>query len=366
MEKTFLKFVSFIFAALLALARPFILLIFNVGRVLFDSELVKQVATEIIVDSKLIPAGAAWLAETQSQTRAAEVGPDDSEPDIVLLVQSLSLDDWIKIRNEALPDEFLIEWMSVAVDATYEWIDNEELLPDIRLDFRAFIQRMSGERGQNVVQIVFDALPPCTEAQIDDFKARLAAAAPGEEVAYNLCAFPDPWYADQISDYHASLLEVVANIPETFNLTAAALGTTEEAYEQELAQSGRTHPDFIKQNLRTIRLWAQLAPFTLLGFLVLILLFGVRSLRDFGLWWGIPLLLGGVGSVLLALTERALVGFFLAAGPLADTPALLQEETTLAALRLTNQMFRPMLIEAVVIIVVGLALVIVGARRPKA
>jgi len=278
--------------------------------------------------------------------------PAEDEPDIVQLIEIVDSDDWRRVRAEVLPDEILAEWVSVSVDGVYAWIDSDDRIPNIVLQLQPFKDRVNSQHGINSVQIVYDSLAPCEQAQIDDFQSRLDAAPVGKEVPYNLCQFPDPWCEDQISDYHDSLLEVVGNVP------------AELALSQELAQEenpGSIGPEALKNQLRLARSLAHLAPLGALALLLLILLLAVRSWREFGRWWGLPLLIGGFLVVLMALLYSPVIATLLSAGPMSEVPPLVRHEATQATTRVTKLIFGPMLRQSLVVFGLGLVLTIVAA-----
>jgi hypothetical protein len=357
------KFVMFVFAFILVFSLPICVLAFDVGRVVFNELLVSHVITEITTESDLIPAALEWFSVRRAEQRYAsgEAQAWVGEPDILTLIDFMTADDWRTIRWEVLPNEILEEWVGVTVAGTYAWIDSEDRVPQITWNMQTFIERVNTEHGINAITVAYNALPPCKPEQIEDFKNRLAAAPAGTKVLYNLCEFPDPWYEDQFSDYLESLESVVANIPAHFALT------------KELEQIDDTQgigPEILKSQLRLLRTLMNLAPLIPVALLVLILIFGIRSLKGLGRWWGIPLTFGGLLALILGLAYRPVITWILAAGPLSEAPPLITEEATLAALRLAAEIFRPVVWQSLIIVVVALILVIVGAvikeKKPQA
>jgi hypothetical protein len=349
----FSRFIAFVCGLLLVIALPLCLLAFDVGRIVFNPPLVKQVATELVTSSDLIPAALQWFSEQRAEERyqLAEAAAWVGEPDVVQLIEFLDIDDWRTIRWEVLTDEMLADWVSVSVDGTYAWIDSEDHIPMITWDLQELINRVDSEHGTKAITVAYDALPPCTDEQITDFKNRLDAAPPGTKVLYNLCEFPDPWHADQFSDYIESLSDLVTNVP-------AQLALTEELSRIEDTQG--VGPEIIKGQLRLIRTLMTWAPLIPVLFLVLILVFAVRSLRGLGRWWGIPLTLGSLLALLGALVYRPPIIWFLGAGPLSEVPPLIRDEASTGILQLAVEAFRPLLWQSLVITLIGLALIVVS------
>ena len=262
----------------------------------------------------------------------------------------LSREDWRDIKEELLSDEILAEYSTETVNGVYEWIDTSYPVPQITWDLQNFIDRVNTEHGVNAILIAYGNLAPCTKAEIEDFTARLAAAPAGTEVLYNLCHFPEPWEEDQINDYVDSLRMVVNNVPREFALT------------DELRASGEGPVGVgslvIKQQLILIRAAMNLAWIAPIVLLILILALAVRNLNDLARWLGIPLLISGLVMILPALSYRTWITSLLASGPLSETPEIIFEEAVRSLLNLFAHIFQPMLIQAIIFAVLGLALII--------
>jgi len=344
------KACALVLVVLLVVVLPLAITAWDIYRVVFNPPLVKQVLTEIVTQSDLIPVALEWYSERRAAERAVRVGaiPNVDEPDIIQLLSFLDLDAWRRERFEVLPNPMLAGWVSVTVDGVYAWIDSDDRIPQITWHLQPLKDRLNSQHGHNAVQIVYDILKPCNEAQIKDFLARLDAAPVGKEVPYNLCQFPDPWREDQFNDYHDSLLEVVAQVPPTFALTE------ELVQVEDVVGVG---PEAIKLQLRLIRWigrWAWVAPLILL---VLVAMLVVRSWKKLGRWWGIPILIGGVLLVVLRLTYAPLIVWLLARGPLSEVPPLVLHEATQGVLRLGQEIFRPMWLQALITVLIGVLLV---------
>jgi hypothetical protein len=350
--KTIAKILAFILVLVFIIVLPLSLLVFNTGRVLFTPELVKQVITDEVVNSDLIPIGLEWYSERQAETRQASVDPQTglAEPDILLLISFLDRDDWREIKEEALTDLILTEWVSSFVDDVYEWIDGEDNVPQVYLTLSSFKERVSSEHGVNAILIAYNNLQPCTQAEIDDFQARLDSVSPGSFVAYNLCIFPEPWREDQFNDYVNSLNGLVAQVPSEF------------AFTEELTQVQDTEQvvgaEKIKSLLRLVRTLAQVSWLIPLGVLVLILILVVRSLKSLGRWWGFPFLVGGLVTLLPAIIYRWLITTLIGFSVLSETPEIILEEVTRTISRLASEIFQPMLYQTIVIVGAGILLII--------
>ena len=145
------------------------------------------------------------------------------------------------------------------------------------------------------------SLPPCQQADIDDFLKRLQAAAPGQEVLYNLytpCMFPDPWRPDQNQDYLNERDKIIDTAPNFFALT------------QELSRIEKESgvgAENIKQQIRLFRTLAQFSIIVPFIVLLLLVLLAWRSRFDFARWLGVPILVGGILSLLPTLVYQPII-----------------------------------------------------------
>jgi hypothetical protein len=236
----------------------------------------------------------------------------------------------------------------------YGWIDSTDPAPRIIWDLRDFKQRLNSEHGVKVILLAYDNLPTCSEAQIVDFATRLATEPKGSKVPYSPCKFPDVfqgidvgWFTDQLKGFENSLQSVVQNVPNEVNLTSS------------LAQGQTVESAVVKQNkrvLRGIRTGMGLAWLMIVVPMLLILLLAVRSTESLARWWGIPLMVSGVFTLLPGLVYRGLVTSGMDAIVSPDLPPVIAEEAARLTVRLADAAFRPMIFQAVILLLAGIGL----------
>jgi len=344
--------IAFLLAIVFILILPLTLLAVNLGQVVFNPTLIKRIIADEALNSDLLPVALEWFSERRAEQRVAtgEARTGVDEPDIVLLMSFLDRNNWREIRQEVLTSDMVVEFVSATVDGVYTWIDSAQRLPQITWKLRAFKDRVNSVHGEKSILIAYHNLVPCSQAQIDDFKARLAAAPPGTEVLYNLCLFPDPWRADQYNDYVTSLHKVVANIPDQFDLTQELTRGAEPGPGAEIARQ-------LLRLLRWMRQWGWTVPLAVLVLIVIT----ARSLRGLGA----VVLLSGLLTLALALAHPMLLNNLEMVWPFSVIPGLIWPETSRALARLAGFVFQPMLIQAVVITLAGIALIALGSIRRK-
>lgn len=359
MQKAGALVIAILFVLTLAIA----LLAFNIGRVVFDGARVKRVVTQEVTGSDLVAVTLRWFAQRRAQERVmtGEAQTAIREPDALKALEFPSVANWRDIKAEVLPNQFLSSWVSVTIDGLYTWLENKDPLPQITLDLKPWKEWNRGAHGDKAIQIVYNSLPACKQPDIDDFLKRLAAVPAGQEVLYNLytpCMFPDPWRPDQNQDYLDSRDEIIDNAADRFFLT------------QELAnvekQSG-VGAEGIKQQLLLIRTLAAASVIVPVLLLVLLVVLALRTRMDVVRWIGLPILVGGFVSLLPTLVYQPIVASLLTAGPLSEVPGEVRTEFVRAFNVLLAEAFSPMLMQSLVIMLVGLAIVVINiVRKPKA
>ena len=356
------KAVAVILAVLLALFTVVGLIGFNVWRVLFNPPLVKQTLTDEVVSTDLVPATlevfSEWRAEQRVENKESLSGVN--EPDIVLLMSFMKAEEWKEIKELLVTDEFVVDIVSGSVDGLYAWIDSEDIWPDINWDMALLKQRMAGQEGEDAIMVAYLTLPEATEEDIADFQHRLSQVPEGVEVLYNLCQFPSIWHGnevswhdDQVADYIDALDSANDNIPAIFNFSQEFGGASfEDVNNQEASLV------MAKSLLRTVRFIAIAGWIFALVLLALILIFKVRSKKSLGKYIGIPLIIGGVIAVVIALVGQMVIIQAVTNSMLSATSDFARLEITNSLQRLASLFFQPLLIQGAVLGGIGLVMIV--------
>jgi len=351
-------FLLLILSILLVLTSLVAVFGYDVWRVAFNPTLVKQMLTDEIINSPLVPRILEDLSLRRAQERveSGESLSGVNEPDVILLLSYVGYEEWDQIRSLVITEDFVTHVVSVSVDGLYSWIDSAEAAPQFVWDMSELKERLIDQPGEDSIMIAYEQLPECTDEEVADFTGRLGAVPLGVEVLYNLCQFPDPWYEDQVDDYIHALIDINQNIPENYDFNQL-IGNT--------GLSGGTLAA-VKTFLRLMRFvghWGWIMPLVLI---ILIAAIGVRSFGDLGKWVGIPLVIIGLlllGTVLLVKPSLLEMLTNAISAELSD---LLHSEIMASFTRLSDHIFQPMLIEGAVFLGVGVILIILMiAIKPK-
>ena len=92
----------------------------------------------------------------------------------------------------------------------------------------------------------------------------------------------------------------------------------------------------------------------------MIFVFAIRSMKAWGWWWGLPLLLGGLIAGVISYGSHDAITYFLTSGPLSTIPANIRAESLGAVQSIAQTVFQPMFRQSTVISVIGLVLVMIG------
>jgi hypothetical protein len=322
------KFFAAICAILFIGSAVIVLLLFNIEQKAFSSGTYKQAFEE----QRLYERMPALLASTLT-TYIAE------NPNAIQLLKALTVENWEVTLTTLLPAEELKALADNALDSTFDYLNGRTDSATISLV--PIKTHLAGESGLQVVRQLLSLQPPCTVEQL----SQMAMGLLGGQIS--LCNPPPEAMGLMAPFIQAQLQAMTAIIPDQIAFIPGTLSHT---------------PNDPRLKLDLVRSAIKLTPFIPVLFLLGIALFGVRTLRDWLIWWGWPFLLAGLSSVLIGLVGAPLVGWLLQLlirnqGTIFVPPVLAATigETTSAVAR---QMLAPVVAEGFLLALLGLAMVI--------
>ena len=307
-----------------------ILPLFNIERKAFDSRTYKQAFEDQGLYERMPALLASTLQTFVSQNSAG-----------FPFLRELSVEDWQSTISSLLPPEELRALADGALDSTFEYVNGRSNIVVISL--LPVKARLIGESGVDVIRQFLKTQPTCTIDQL----TQMALGFLGGSVA--LCNPP----------------EEAIGLFEPF--IQSQLQTLNAAFPNEVIvfagpESGA--PDDPRTRLQLVRSAVRFSPFLPILLLLAVALFAVRSIRDFLVWWGWPLLIAGAISAVLGLVGSPLVGWFLQfmiqTQGAAFIPPLLAPIIGETATAVASQMLIPVAVQGVVIAMIGLVMVIIG------
>jgi hypothetical protein len=252
-----------------------------------------------------------------------------------------------------VPPGYVDDLTETAVDGLYDYLETGD--PEqatLSLDMTPMINRLQGEPGRQAAVTLVQSLPTCADPLTpEQFQA-------GQVLGDN-CVPPNVPTETAALVLHQAMVDVLNENPQVVGEGVVRLNLFEsgQVNQAQLAQIQRVQRVFVfLQNWG----WA----FWLIPLLCLALIFtlAVRSLSQWGHWWGWPLLLVGLMTLLLAAMVPAVLLVYsrTAVTVAADGSLTLAAMSSRLAQNLTDLWLRRVLIQSGIMTVAGLGFVILG------
>lgn len=271
------KFLAALCAVLFVMSSVVVLLLFNIERKAFSAETYKQ-AFENQRLYERIPA----LLASMLSTSVAE------NPNAIPLLRALRVEDWQASISTLLPPEELKTVADSALDATFDYLNGKTDSAVISLV--PVKTHLAGESGLQVVRQFLNLQPQCTAEQL----TQIALGLLGGQII--LCNPPEEAIGLMAPFIQAQLQAMTAIIP---NEIAFIPGTTSNT------------PQDPRLKLNAVRSAIKLTPFIPAIFLFGIVVFAVRTFKEWLIWWGWPIMIAGGISALIALIGSPVIGWIL-------------------------------------------------------
>jgi hypothetical protein len=332
------KFLAAICAVLFIISGVLVLILFNIEQKAFSSATYKKA----FEDQRLYERTPEILAAALSTSIAPHQGA-------LPFLNTVRVEDWQNIISFLLPPEDLKALSDNALDSTFDYLNRKTDTATVSL--LPVKSRLVGESGMNVVLQILHLQPECTVEQL----TQMALGFLGGQIA--LCNPPPEAIQLMTPLIQSQLQGLVSVFPNEVTFIADPRSGT---------------PDDPRWKLSTVRSVITLTPILPALFLFGIVVFAVRNLRDWLIWWGWPLMMTGLISVLIALVGSPLVGWILQLLIRTQVSILIPPvlgasiaETASAAAR---EILSPVVIEGIVLAIVGLGSVILAVfigNRPN-
>jgi hypothetical protein len=254
-----------------------------------------------------------------------------------------------KVARELAPPDWLRAQMTRAIHKLIAVAEQPEVdeLPDVVVSLSEVKAYALGEPGDRALAIVVTALPECAAGE-EPF--RVSADKPiCKPAGVNLTPF--------LGRMKERLVPLVNRVPDTYRIS----WQTEQRDVLEALQSAG-------QTLKRLRFALLLLVALNLALLALVWVLAVRSPAEWLRWTGVPLLLLGMLTFLLALLIPLIVSWGLENTTLwadGDVPAALAESLEQAIRDYSRLLFRPARLVGLVLIVVGLVLTLISPLFPR-
>ena len=280
------NFLAFLVGCFFVVTAVFALFFVSLAGVLTDRETMKEIvsgADEWVLEN--VPA----FAGDAIQQQAAQFGLPNIEVDEDAIQQAVRL---------IIPPTWIDEQSAAIVDALYDFLDTGDVgAATVVLDIAPFLAQLRGDAGLQLITILLDNFPTCTQTT-----SELIWGVLSNSVEVPRCLPQEVNRQAFAQNMHTAVIQAIDQNPEIltqagrFEVNLLTNSANQVTPEQQ-AQLQRTYQ--IYQTSKSFAWMAWLLP---LGCLLLILLLTARSLRTFALWLGWPLALAGllgIGFVIL-------------------------------------------------------------------
>ncbi|MBU2611697.1 MAG: hypothetical protein KJ606_12250 [Chloroflexi bacterium] len=204
-------------------------------------------------------------------------------------MRNLTARDWETIIAILLPPAELKALAENTLDQIFAYLDGKT--DSVKIPLSKLKERITGPAGQDAIQQLIIAQPPCTGEQL----VQMAAGALGGEGGMVFCNPPEEILAIMLPELQSQLGSLATKIPDEAVIIkpyTGPLGATPGG--GPLSADPFTTIRYVRLGLR----WSPLLPF---AFLLLVTLFGVRSLKGWLRWWGIPIFFAGGITLVLGI-----------------------------------------------------------------
>lgn len=318
--------VLFIFSGVVSL------LLFNIEQKAFSSTTYKQAFEDQRLYERMPALLAAAVTASLAENQNANATP---------FLQVLTIEDWQTAISTLLPPEDLKGLADSALDATFEYVNgntNSAVLTLIPLK-----AQLAGESGFTVVRQFLARQPACTTEQL----TQMALGLLGGEIA--LCNPPEELMGFMAPFIQSQLQSMTLMIPDEITFISGATSGT---------------PDDPRLKLHMVRSAIRFSPFFVVLLLLAIAVFAVRSIRDWFVWWGWPLMITGAITAFFALIGSPVVSgllrFLIQTQGAIFLPPMLATSIAETASAVASQMLLPVTFQGIILAFIGLIMVAVG------
>ena len=340
-----LKIIALVMAVGLVISLPLALAGRSFGRVIFRPEVLSAAVRTSVLDSGVLDNA---IQETLSKEALQQItgGGDD----LWRFFEYLSPAEREEILLAVIPEDWIESQFTQILRAFYTWLDDDRPVPKAALDLEPLKSNLLRGGINTFVDTVIDSWPSCKPDQVEILQQEFlqGGGLPGV-----LCEPPEPLRARVVDLAMIGFEDQVRQLPATIPLIDPTISIEDFAAAKDQLRG-----------FRTLMLWGWMLPFSLLG---LIMAFVVRSWSDVGRRWGLPLLLSGAGTLLLAFFLSAIRDDLISnwLGGLGPRAGTLQNVLKAGLNGLYTAGLGPLWLQAFLICGIGLVLWLVGRRSGR-
>ena len=359
--RTCARFIAAIFAVLFIISALAALLLYNIDAALLDADVYKKALIEEDIYARLpgivgreIRYGMTYNPCLENPDQCEEdSGPGDPHAGPPAYFRILSEDDWEQLIATLLEPEWLQTTVESALDQVFENLNSRAPPDPISISLAELKAKVAGPGGFQALQALLEKQPDCTSEQIGQlFEAKISGGGMDDFLLCN----PPEILKDVVDPIMRDALQSAASgIPEELTFEIPYVYISGSTGKWDLRGDPIT-------SFFAVRRFLRLTPIVPIAFLLLVTIFAVRSIRDWLLWWGVPLLSTGAVALAVSLLSFLILGWLVPrllgeAAPQGLSPEVISIATDLGV-ALFRQVMRKIMIQAGVILAIGFSFAI--------
>ena len=354
MMRTCGRFIAGIFAFLFIISALIMLLLYNLDATLLNSEAYKIALIEEDIYARL-PGFVVQQIQHGIMDDPYIGSPDQSEGDSgpPAYLRILSDDDWEYLIATLLEPEWLQTTVESVLDQVFDNLNSDAPPEPISISLIELKTKFEGPVGYQALLALLEKKPPCSAEQLLQLGATQLLG--GEMDEFLLCNPPE------------ILMDVVDPLMRVAIQSAASAIPDEMEFEHPFSDvSGLTDikefGDDPIQSFFIARSFLSFGFLIPLVFLFLMTAFAVRSVRDWLLWWGVPLLLTGLIGLSLSALSLPILGWVVPQLIGFSVPVSVKPEIIAIGVDLGNALFRQVtqkiMVQAGIMAAIGFAFLV--------
>ena len=354
MMRTCGRFIAGIFAFLFIISALIMLLLYNLDATLLNSEAYKIALIEEDIYARL-PGFVVQQIQHGIMDDPYIGSPDQSEGDSgpPAYLRILSDDDWEYLIATLLEPEWLQTTVESVLDQVFDNLNSDASPEPISISLIELKTKFEGPVGYQALLALLEKKPPCSAEQLLQLGATQLLG--GEMDEFLLCNPPE------------ILMDVVDPLMRVAIQSAASVIPDEVEFEHPFSDvSGSTDikefGDDPIQSFFIARSFLRFGFLIPLAFLFLMTAFAVRSVRDWLLWWGVPLLLTGLIGLSLSALSLPILGWVVPQLIGFSVPVSVKPEIIAIGVDLGNALFRQVtqkiMVQAGIMAAIGFAFLV--------
>ncbi|MCP4358874.1 MAG: hypothetical protein GY796_12715 [Chloroflexi bacterium] len=204
--------------------------------------------------------------------------------------------------NNLIPPGWIDTQTEAAVDGLYNYLETgDPATAETAVDLHPILTRLQGEEGKRMVTAVLRSLPTCTQP-LPEFNLETG------NVQIEGCLPPDVDVNVVADAVHTAVVQTINENPQILaNAGVVRVSLLGQNSPLGITAEQQTQLEQASRNFRLARTWAWTLWLLPLACLFLILLLAVRSLPEWGHWWGWPMVIAAVIILFLSILAPAVL-----------------------------------------------------------